>query len=345
MRERGEIEPKVARAKLRAYQDALAWLQVSRRSLSALGESLQSIDSEIERIADKIMHLKGVADGHVPPRKKPRFDETGAHQQQRRVHYVFLDESGIRNPQPQSKFDLFVVGAAIVESTYFQDVLKPAADALKRRFFGEEHRVVFHEPALRRHYDDFYFGGDTEAQSAFCSAYREFLGSAQFDCVAAVIDKRSLISIYGQSSVDDFLPNNYYALAYDFTLERVCNLLYHERGDAVGEIYPERIGKRQDAELQLEHARLVNEGTRFVSEKWFQNQFKPGLRFVRKGRHFGIELADVVARTAADHYIQGESAPCWNVLKPKLFCGHMDRVTDEVRWGNYKIFPTQAGEK
>jgi len=337
-------EPRVAKTRLTRYQDALAWLQVGRRALTTLGESTVGIDAEIGRVADKIMHLKAVADGYVPPRKKPRFDDSGEHQAARKVHYVFLDESGVRNPQTQPSFDLFVVGAAVVEADYFEEVIEPAADELKQRFFNRTD-VVFHEPQLRRHKDEFYFGGDLEEQGKFCAAYREFLNAMKFDCVAAVIDKRALSATYGDGPVDDFLPSNYYALAYDFALERICNLLFHERGDALGEIYPERIGKRQDAELQLEHARLVNEGTRFVSEKWFQNQFKPGLRFVRKGRHFGIELADVVARTVADHYIQGDEAACWTALQPKLFCGHMDRVAGDVRWGAYKTFPAPAGHE
>lgn len=336
-------EPKAAKAKLPSYQDALAWLQMGRRSLGALDEPTTGIDAEIARISDKVMHLKGLADGNILPRKRPRFDESGEHQRGRRVYYVFLDESGIRDPQPQGAFDLFVVGAAVVESTYFDDVLKPAADELKTRFFGHSD-VVFHEPQLRRHKEQFYFDGDEQTQREFCVAYRTFLASMKFDCVVAVLDKRALVEMYGDKRVDDFLPKNYYALAYDFALERVCNLLFHERADGIGEIYPERIGKRQDAELQLEHARLVNEGTRFVSEKWLQNQFKPGLRFVRKGRHFGIELADVVARTVADHRIHGVDAACWTELESKLFCGHMDRVAGEVRWGSYKVFPVRSLE-
>lgn len=331
------------RAQLSRHKDTLAWLWSARRALKKLGYPTSNIDSDIERVAARIGHLNSLAGGHVEPRKKPRFDETPQHQSQRKSYLVFLDESGVRAPKPQEQFDVFVVAAAVVERTYFDRVLVSEVRRLKDAFFGEE-KVTFHEPAVRQHKGVFYFEGDLARQREFCASYQDFLRGVDVTFVAAVLDRRRLAAEFGGEPIDEFLPRSNYALAYDFVLERVCNLLYSECDDGIGAIFPERVGKREDAELQLEHARLVTEGTRFVSQRWFQNQFKPGLHFYRKGEHFGIELADVMARTVADHYNIGDEAACWDVLRHKLFCGHMDRIDPGNRWGSYKVFPGRSEE-
>jgi hypothetical protein len=312
---------------------------MTQRSLARLGYDTVAIEAEIHRVESRVAKLHGQALGRVERRKRPRFNETPSHLSGRKIYDIYFDESGIRFPNPQAGFGLFVVGAVAMETGYYHQVVKPAAQELKERYFGRPD-VIFHEPGLRSHQSGFSFENDRSRQREFCAAYREFLSGLEIDCVAAVLDKQRLYSTYGASmAVDDFLPRNFYAMAYDFALERVCNLLYYERHDGIGAIYPERCGKREDAELQLEHARLVTQGTRYVQASWFQHQFRPGLRFYRKGQEFGTELADVVARTVADHYREGDEAACWNEICPKLFCGHMDKVDPGERWGRYKVFP------
>jgi hypothetical protein len=85
------------------------------------------------------------------------------------------------------------------------------------------------------------------------------------------------------------------------------------------------------------------EGTQFVPGAWFQYQLRPGLRFFRKGECPGIELADTIARTVADHYNSGEAAvPHWTTIVDRLYCGHLDR---SAKWGCYKEFPARGADK
>ena len=331
----GPEDARAARTRLALAQEAILWLESGRRALFRLGRDTTAVDQEIDKLAGHVGYLNWKATGgRIEPRKTPKFDEKST----RDTYHVYLDESGLRSMRDQTQFGLFVVGAAVVRQQDLEGVIKPEAERLKVAFFGSTD-VTFHEPSLRNHDSGFSFKQDALKQQEFCTEYRRLLAQWPFVSIAAVIDKEKLRSNYGGGSIDDYLPTTSYALAYHFVLERVCNLLHFEKNDGNGAIFPERSGKREDAHLQLDHARLITEGSRYVSAAWFQHQFRPGLSFLRKGQDFGTELADVVARTIADHFKAGDGAACWAELQPKLFSGHMDRIEPGERWGTYKVFP------
>jgi hypothetical protein len=72
-----------------------------------------------------------------------------------------------------------------------------------------------------------------------------------------------------------------------------------------------------------------------MSGEWLQHQIRPGLRFFVKGECPGIELADALARTIADHARYGESAYLWEPLADKLY----KWSPDIAERGAYKAFP------
>jgi hypothetical protein len=330
-----KLEPRIAQQRMRELETTIALLHAASRAMKRVKHSPQPIETEINRLTDELNLLRQQRQLPVLSRQRPKMVDRDEHSK-RRIWDVFLDESGHRDPKPQAAFPIFCVAAVVVEREHYRNVVIPGMQRIKESFWpGEE--IVFHEPNIRRRRGKFFFGGDEERQEQFDSEYENLLSTTDMRIVGAVIDKANLRKIYGGLQIDQYLPRAIYAMAYDFVLERVCNLLHFECDDAVGAMFPESVGKREDAELQLEHARMFVDGTRYVPGAWFQYQLRPGLRFYTKGESEGIEIADTVARTIADHYNgAGEGAIRWNCLASKMYCGHMDR---EVKWGCYKVFP------
>lgn len=113
-------------------------------------------------------------------------------------------------------------------------------------------------------------------------------------------------------------------------------MLHYECNNGLGTLYPEASQSKNDAALQLEHARIFLRGTRRISGSWFQYQIRPGLTFFKKPDVVGIEIADTVSRTVAEHALgRGESTRLWQEIRPKLYCG--DSRT--LKWGYYNLYP------
>lgn len=85
-------------------------------------------------------------------------------------------------------------------------------------------------------------------------------------------------------------------MAVTFLLERYVNYLASQAEQRLGQVHFESQGPKEDAFHQLEYARLLLEGSQWVSESAFRNWLETGLRFRPKSGSSPAELADIWAR-------------------------------------------------
>ncbi|MYC07988.1 MAG: DUF3800 domain-containing protein [Chloroflexi bacterium] len=101
--------------------------------------------------------------------------------------------------------------------------------------------------------------------------------------------------------------------------------------------YFESQGPKEDAEHQLEYARLLLDGTQWVPSSAFRNWLETGMRFAPKSNSHPMELSDMFSRDLYE-WVRGECGikPYrWEVFEKKIYC------RDDGMRGKFgvKIFP------
>ena len=96
----------------------------------------------------------------------------------------------------------------------------------------------------------------------------------------------------------------------------------------------------EDALFQREYARLLIDGTSYVSSAWFRQQLRPGIEFRTKQDNVsGLQLADLLARPCGEKVLNPDQAPeRWSVFREKLCPGqetaHSILGMKVVPWGD-----------
>lgn len=196
------------------------------------------------------------------------------------------------------------------------------ANELKRSFFGRED-ITLHEPQMRRHEQLFNFGGDVVRHAEFIRAIDQLVSDTDLVVFGAAIRKDAFASDFSDTGADPYLPANLYALAITMLLERYVDYLLATPGQRhLGTVTFESQGAREDAEHQAQFARLLLEGTQWVSESAFRQAIQPGARFVTKSGSHPTELADMFARDLFEWVRSGcTTAPQrWSIFTDKVYC-------------------------
>ena len=147
------------------------------------------------------------------------------------------------------------------------------ADQLKLDFFG---RTDVTMSLMRRHEQLFSFGGDAGRQVEFTRALDQLVAETDMVIFGATIRKDAFASDFTETGSDPYLPANLYAVAITLLLERYVDYLLGS-GDKrrLGRVTFESQGAREDAEHQVQFARLLLEGTQWVPESAFRRRFSP----------------------------------------------------------------------
>ncbi len=176
---------------------------------------------------------------------------------------------------------------------------------------------------MRRHEQVYYFGGDKSKQAEFEEALNELVISTDFVAFGAAVRKDAFASEFVESGVDPYLPANPYAVAITMLLERYVDYLLAS-GDQrkMGRVTFESQGAREDAEHQVQFARLLLDGTQWVPESAFQQAIQPGASFVPKVGSHPTELADLFARDLYEWARSGcQVSPLrWEAFTKKIYC-------------------------
>ena len=211
-----------------------------------------------------------------------------------------------------------------------------AADSVKSGFFGRTD-ITFHEPSMRRRDGPYYFNNDKGKQLAFDEAINHLVVESDFLVFGVGIRKTAFQERFVESGIDPYLPTDMYSVAILILLERYVDFLAHDPTKRLGRVTFESQGPKEDALHQLEYARILVQGTQWVSGTAFRNWLETGLRFTPKSGSDPSELADMTARDLYE-WVRGDcigSPGRWDILSRKIYW------RGDGRMGKFgvKVFP------
>lgn len=279
------------------------------------------------------------ANGRIEPRT--RFKSRGGHPLLKRlpVAALYIDESGTSTIPKDRGAEYFALGAISMEKEEAQRYIA-RADTIKLEFFGRTD-FQFHDPYMRQRtqarHVDYSFSRDASKQKQFDDAIRELITSCNFMTFGVGIRKTAFRDEFIKHKIDPYLPLDVYCVAITFLLERYVDALAHADSEQMGQVRAESQGPREDAYHQMEYARLLLEGSQWVSASAFQSHLHAGMRFSPKSGSDPSELADMFARDLFE-WTRGEctgKSKWWDLFSSKVY------VRGDGQMGKFgiKIFP------
>lgn len=277
--------------------------------------------------------------GRVESRNRFKKKNSGAPLLEKRPrNLLYIDESGKSIPQPLNPNHppFFALGAVAMQQ---EEVVNycAAADAIKLEFFGRKD-FSFHEPPMRYREDHYYFGGDAERQREFDQALDKLVKESNFVAFGVGVRKAPFQKEFVETGIDPYLPTDVYPLAILLLTERYIDFLAYEPESRLGRVTFESQGPLEDAYHQLEYARLLMGGTRFVPDSSFRNWLETGLRFEPKPHASDpMELSDMLSRDLYE-WIKGGCTGTpkrWDLFSDKTY------LRGDGRMGKFgvKVFP------
>lgn len=236
--------------------------------------------------------------GRLEPRTRFKKNNS-AHPllEKRPRNLLHVDESGKSFPQPLNPLHppFFALGAVAMQEEHVVAYCE-AADAIKLELFGRAD-FSFHEPHMRQRLGRYQLDGDQKRQKAFDQALDKLVAETDFVAFGAGIRKAPFQKELVDTGVDPYLPTGVYALAIILLLERYVDFLAYYPERRFGRVTFESIGPLEDAYHQLEYARVLMEGLRFVPDGSFRSWLETGLRFeVKPSGSDPMELSDMLSR-------------------------------------------------
>lgn len=234
-------------------------------------------------------------------------------------YMVFVDESGDHGLDScDPAYPVFVLAFCIIRKADYVDVITPAVQRFKFKYFGHD-LVVLHENEIRKAKGEFAFLLVPAKREAFFPDLNALMEATPMTLVAAVIRKDQLKTKYHR-------PDNPYHLALEYGLERVRMWLLGQGQD--GKLTPlicEARGRKEDDSLELEFRRVATHIPGF------------DIRFVDKKANLpGLQIADLVARPIGRHVMDPtQKNRAYEILEPKLRRG----AGGKINGYGLKIFP------
>lgn len=280
--------------------------------------------STAEQLAKQLAESEAVelqkANGRIEPRNRFKAGLPQPLLASRPIHHLFLDEGGKSVHGSDRDAPYFsLAGIGMAEEAVAEYVQR--ADVIKNDFFDTT-AMTFHEPLMRNHDGPYHFNGNSSKQLAFDRAIDQLVTETPFVAFGSAVRKRGFQEVFVAEDIDPYLPTDAYALAITLLLERYIDFLSHSTSSRMGRVTFESQGPREDAEHQLEYARLLLDGTRWVSDGAFRDWLETGLRFVPKSGSHPMELADMFARELFE-WVRGDcdcTPQRWDIFSTKIHC-------------------------
>lgn len=232
------------------------------------------------------------AHGRIESRKRFKITSQPPPHDDRVRDFLFLDECG--KPSFRSADPVFALGGISMSSVEVGRYNR-RVNEIKKHFFG---RTVFtlHEPNIRRHEENYSFGGDPARRREFCDALDSMVRDLRFRAFGVAIRKADFRRFI-DAGTDPYLPLDLYSVAIHLLLERYVDYLATRRPKrALGSVTFESQGPKENAEHQRDYVELLLSGTQWVPDAAFRHWLETGVRFTRKQGTEPMELADMFSR-------------------------------------------------
>jgi hypothetical protein len=241
-------------------------------------------------------------------------------------YIMFLDESGDHNLiKIDYQYPVFTLVGCIFEKVYYDSVVVPKIDNLKKKYFDSED-IILHSYEIRKYKNSFRILYNIDLRQKFIKDMNDLLSSLDFTIIASCIRKDNLINQYNN-------PKSPYDLAFYFIMERYVKFLDNKNG--VGMISIESRDTKSNAEL-LEVYNKFRDGVRWVSSEQFQRRIL-GIEFLEKHRNInGHQIADLTAYPISRYCLDKNSNTNhgWEIVRSKL-----RRRGTKIEGYGYKEFP------
>ncbi len=306
-------EARIARQQLEVQDEYIALLRRAAALKTEAGQTTEVIDVLIEAGQTEQRRLQDRVGGRIVSRRRP----TGRHPAPEDASLVFLDECGSHS-LAQDAFPAFALAAVIVRESDWTAFDTKWREWKTSKLGSAE--VIVHEPDVRR--GDWPFGGEDRADKV--TTLHELLAELEFTAIVCVIRRDAYGAMYGAAGLDESLPAHLYLMSLDFVIERLALCLDIEFNGGRARVIAESRGPKEDALLQHEFARLLLQGTSYISSSWFRQQLHPGITFEGKGGAFssGLQVADLLGRPCAEKVLSPDSDPIrWAEFRAKLCPG------------------------
>lgn len=277
--------------------------------------------------------------GRVEPRARFKKKNSGAPLLEKRPrNFLYIDESGKSIPQPMNPQHppFFALGSVAMQQEEVDNYCA-TADEIKLEFFGRKD-FSFHEPLMRRREDHYYLRGDVERQQEFDRALDRLISETDFVALGVGIRKAPFQKEFVETGADPYLPTDVYPLAILLLTERYIDFLAHEPESRLGRVTFESQGPLEDAYHQLEYARVLMGGSRWVPDSAFRNWLETGLRFEPKPHASDpMELSDMMSRDLYEWIRDGctGTPKRWSLFSDKIYC----RGDGKMGKFGVKVFP------
>jgi hypothetical protein len=289
----------------------------------------------VEQIAERERDALGKAFGRVESRSRFKGRSGQPLLEARVPSFLYIDESGISAPEPNKGRATFTMGAIAIDS---EDAVayRHAADELKRRFFGTT-ELTLHEPMMRHRDGPYALSGSSRRQQQFDDAVADLIRSSRFVAFGVAVRKTAFEAEFVTTGIDRYLPTDADAVAIHMLLERYVDFLAMNHPPRLGKVIFESQGAREDADRQFEVARVLVDGTQWISEKVFRHWVAPGVQFEPKQGSAPMELADMLARDLYE-WVDSDCTVMpkwWRLFSEKVYC------REDGRMGKFgiKVFP------
>ena len=323
------------RAKATKLSESYAVAQLLGSMLSDTGVDAGLCERLLAEIKRQELNARQRGEGRIEPRKRYKGQSSRAVQENRPVNCLYIDESGVSNPELLDTPKFFALGAVAIDEEEAGRYCE-RADAIKQKFF-QTTDFTFHEPAMRQHDGPYYFDGDTAKQREFDAAIDQLIDDTDFTVFGVGIRKGDFQWQFVDTGTDPYLPTDAYAVAIVMLMERYVDYMATERTDRIGRITLENQGPKEDADHQMEYARLLISGSQWVAPAAFRSWLETGLRFVPKRGSEPTELADMVSRDLYEWVRSGcmGNPARWERLSRKVYC----RGDGQMGKFGVKVFP------
>jgi hypothetical protein len=228
-------------------------------------------------------------------------------------YYFFIDESGDHGlSKIDPDFPIFVLCGVIMRESDYKFGINASFNQIKDKIWGNK-EVIFHSSDIRKWKKEFSLFINPEIRQDFFQALNNCISQCNYSIIASAIQKEAYTRRYGTL-------NDVYSISLSFILERVIFFLDGKDDVQKVNIFIEKRGKKEDAQLLRYFNMILDRGTSYVSA----NRFKATIgRFEfmdKKENENGMQLADLVAYPIATSIMRPERAnPAFDILKGKFY--------------------------